>query len=1075
MAEQIPYGVIVSIITRLASSAWQEFGRIHGVTNELKKLNETLESIKIVLSDAEQRQDQDPTIEHWIRRFKEVLHDADDLLDGLAIKDMRRKVNGQSKNKVRNFFSSENPLVFRHGLARKVEKIRKRFSDVAEDMSKLKLNPSLVVLKQNESSWRETSSSVLQLDIIGREENKNEIIELLKETDANQNLSLIAIVGMGGLGKTALAQLVYNSAQEQKLFNKWMWVCVSEEFEVKSVLNKMLKSLKNDEVGDLELDILQKKLHEQLNGQKYMLVLDDVWNESQLKWTALRTHLMCGGEGSKILVTTRSTLVSQVMDINNPYILKGLTKEQSWTLLKKLTFGEDTSKMSPNQEAISEKIAEKCGGVPLAIRTVGGLLKTKKEEEDQWSSILYDDVWRLCEEKQSIMPVLKLSYQNLPLGLRQCFAYCCLYSKDCEIQKDELIQLWMAQGYLESSIKTQSMEDVGNQYVKILLMRSFFQDATLSKYNDIISFKIHDLMHDLARLVAGNDCYLDSDGQGVAGRPIHASFVSSTFCSLDSLDANKLRTLWAKTEDGFVVKPSSVSNLKYLRVLNLSYSSITMLPESIDRCRHLRYLNLSNCKELVSLPKSIGNLISLQSLKLSWCRQLEFCTEVITKLINLRHLDSEGCKAFQDMPVGLGQLTSLQTLSSFAVGNDEKRKCGKLNELKELNNIRGRLRINNLDLVKDVRSESQEANLKAKKYIQFLELYWGKVQYDRENERENNEISLQLLDNLCPHQNLSELTVNGYPGRRFSSWLPSLTNIVQICLHNFSNCQHLPPLERLPGLKRLEIRHFDELEYMHCEEISHVFFPSLEKLVLFNCKNLKGWHWQQMANGVDNSQSLPPFPHLLYLEIWDCPNLIYMPTYPHLVDLRLDSCSVKPLIETCLGKSSYYPLSGLKHLHINRIDVESLAEEWMKSLMSLKHLDIRRLPTIVPLLRQLQHLPAELQELTIYQINGLYMWNDDTKCHVIHGLRSLKKLSIKHCHNLIALPEQIRNLQSLRHVEISFCRHLKSLPGGMRYLANLQTLNIRGCPLLDDRCKIETGEDWPKIAHIPNITIVDSF
>ncbi|XP_061369963.1 putative disease resistance protein RGA1 [Gastrolobium bilobum] len=1072
MAEQSPYGDILNIIGSLASPALQEFGRIYGVMDDLENLKRTLESIKVVLSDAEQRQDKDAAIEHWIRRLKEVLYDADNLLDDLEIKDLRRKVNDHSKvmSKVRDFFSSENPLAFRSKLARKIEKIQKQFSDVAEDISKLKLNSSLVILKQNENAWRETGSFVLQSDIIGREENKNEIIDLLMQTNTNDNVSLIAIVGIGGLGKTALAQLVYNDSQVQELFDKRIWVCVSEDFEVKTVLKKMLKSLKKDEVGDLEVDILQKKLHEELNGPRYMLVLDDVWNESQLKWNVLRTHLMHGGQGSKILVTTRSTMVSKAMGIDTPYVLEGLTKEQSWTLLKNLTFGEDTSGMNPNLESIGEKIAEKCCGVPLAIRTIGGFLHTINEGGDQWLSILNGDVWSLCEEKQSMMPVLKLSYQNLPLELRQCFAYCCLYPKDWIIKKDELIQSWMAQGYLASPIKTQSMEEVGNNYVKILLMRSFFQDVSLSKYNDIISFKMHDLMHDLAKSVAGNDCYLHSEGKQIVGRPMHLSFLSSTMCSLDSSDVSKLRTLLCrKTQVGYFTTPSIITNLKYLRVLNLSYSSITKLPESIDKCKHLRSLNLSNCKDLISLPKSIGNLVGLQSLNLGGCEELMFSTEIVTKLISLRHLEIEECKAFEDMPVGLGQLTSLQSLSSFKVGYAEKRNCGKLNELKELNNLTGHLRIRNLNSVKDVASESQEANLKAKEYIQILNLEW-------EGYNQNSDISLQLLDNLCPHQNLRELNVNGYPGVRFSSWLPSLTNIVHIFLRGFPNCQYLPPLERLPWLKSVHIFDFDELEYIHYEEISHVFFPSLEELILLNCEKLRGW--KRLPNDIDNHHLLPPFPRISNLHILSCPNLTCMPPYPHVVHLTLNSCSVNSMIETCLVQlhsSSFNPHSGLKRLEFFRMEIEAMPEEWMKSLTSLEYFSIGGIPNNAPLFQQLQHLPAELRVLEILFVDKLDVWKgeDDisTQCQVPHGLRSLQKILIAYCDNLNALPERICDLQSLKEIWIHNCYNLESLPEGMCRLTNLQTLSISGCPLLLERCQIETGEDWPKIAHIRNITV----
>ena len=1072
MAEQIPYGVAVSLINKLASLAFREIGKIYGVMDELEKLKETVECIQAELSDAEEQQHQDGAVKIWIRRLREVVHDADNLFDDLLIYDLRRKVNGHSQ--VRDFFSSKNQLVFGRKMARKVEEIRQKFNDVSSDMSKLNLNRRMIISKENESSWRETSSFVLQSEIIGREESKKEIIDLLKQIHTNQNVSLIAIVGIGGLGKTTLAQLVYNDAEVQKLFQKKMWVCVSEDFEVKPVLKKMLKSLKNKEVRDLELDQLQKMFQEELNRQRYMLVLDDVWNESQLKWNALKTYLMCGGEGSKILVTTRSTMVSQTMGIKNPYVLKGLTKEQSWTLLKNLIFGHDTCRMSPSLESIGERIAKKCGGIPLAIKTIGGFLRTINEETNQWSSILNDDIWRLCVERQSIMPMLKLSYQNLPLGLRQCFAYCCLYPKDWEIQKDELIQLWMAQGYLESSIETQTMEEVGNQYVKILLMRSFFHDALISEYGDIKSFKMHDLMHDLAKLVVGNDCYQDSEGKKVIGRPMHVGLQSRTVCSLDSLDASHLRTIiCCNMEARLITNPSFMKKLKYLRVLHLSCSSITQLPESIDKFKHLRYLDLSYCEELISLPKSISNLVSLQTLKLNRCWKLDFSVEIITKLINLRHLYIDGCKAFEEMmPAGLGKLTSLQRLSDFVVGDDAKSKSAKLNELKELNNITDGITISNLGLVKDVVLESQEANLRAKKYIRRLWLFWG------EKVINENSDSLQLLDNLCPHQNLRELAVDGYPGARFSSWLPSLTNVVEIYLWGFSNCQFLPPLEKLPCLKKLEIREMKELKYVHYEEISDVFFPSLETLFLENCKNLKGWQRlgdDNKANEIDNHLLLPRFPRLSSLEIWECPNLTCMPTFSHLVEkLVLVNYRGKPMVETRLVQleSFFYPLSALKHLQIGKeIEIEAMAKKWMQNLTSLDYLSLWG-----SWLQHLQHLPSELQELDITFVHDdkLDLWKDEdedsTQCHGSPlALRSLQKLSIRYCKNLKALPEQIGNLQSLKHIQIAFCPKLESLPEAMSCLTNLQTLYIDSCPLLRYRWQPETGEDWPKIAHIPNI------
>ncbi|KAJ1427889.1 Virus X resistance protein-like, coiled-coil domain [Sesbania bispinosa] len=657
MPEQIPYGVAASIIERLASAAFREFGRIYHVMDELEMLKSTMESIKAVLLDAEERQEQDLAVQIWIRRLKEVLHPADDLLDEIVIQDMRHKADSGPKQVFH--FSSPNQIAFHRKTARKIEKIRKKFNDVVQEMSQLNLSPRAVVVKQIGSVRRETSSFVLESDIIGREDNKMEIINLLRQSHKSQNVSLVAIVGIGGLGKTALAQLVYNDVEVQNLFEKRMWVCVSDNFDVKVILKNMLESLANKKIDDkLSLDTLQNKLRENLTGKRYLLVLDDIWNESLEKWDQLRTYLMCGAQGSKVLVTTRSKNVARTMGVSDPFVLNGLTSKESWSLLKKITFGDATRRVNQTLESTGKKIAKKCRGVPLAIRTLGGLLQSKSEEIE-WIGVLQGDFWKSSEDEDSIMPVLKRSYQNLSSQQRQCFAYCSLYPKDLKIEKDELIQLWMAQGYLDCSTEKQTMEDVGNQFVKTFLMKSFFQDAEMTEHGDIVSFKMHDLMHDLAMLVAGNDCcYLDniSEANKLEGRPMHVWLKSSAIGLLRSLDASKLRTLILTHYNGG--ENSVITKFKYLRVLKLSSSALIKFPGSIGRLTHLRYLHLLRCNCLTRLPKSISNLVCLQTFKLEVCYYLQFSTKVVSKLINLRHLEINHWKTSGDkMTIGMGKLS----------------------------------------------------------------------------------------------------------------------------------------------------------------------------------------------------------------------------------------------------------------------------------------------------------------------------------------------------------------------------------------------------------------------------------
>ncbi|MCH79482.1 CC-NBS-LRR resistance protein [Trifolium medium] len=483
MAEQIPYAVAASLIDRLGSAALREFGRIYGVMDELERLKNTVESIRAVLLDAEDKQEeQNHAVQNWVRRLKEVFFPADDLLDEFLIQDTIHKRDESHQNKLTKVLHSFSPnnIALRRDMAHEIEKIQKKFNDVVKDMFGLNLNPNVVVVQKTNIERRETSSYVSESDIIGREDDKKKIIRLLRQSNEVQNVSLVAIVGIGGLGKTTLAQLVYSDVEVQNLFEKSMWVCVSHNFNVKTIVKNMLMSLTKNKIDDtLSLDNLQIMLRNNLTGNRYLLVLDDVWNESYEKWAQLRTYLMCGAQGSKVVVTTRSTMVVQTMGVSVPYVLNGLLPEESCNLLKKIAFWDDTIGLNQTFESIGKKIAEKCKGVPLAIRSLGGILQSKSEEKE-WIDVLGGDFWKLCEDKDSILPVLKLSYLNLSPQQRQCFAYCSLYPKGWKFNTDELIQMWMAQSYLDCSIEGQCMEDVGNQFIKIFLMKSFFQDAKIN-------------------------------------------------------------------------------------------------------------------------------------------------------------------------------------------------------------------------------------------------------------------------------------------------------------------------------------------------------------------------------------------------------------------------------------------------------------------------------------------------------------------------------------------------------------------------------------------------------------------
>ncbi|KAF2320664.1 hypothetical protein GH714_029879 [Hevea brasiliensis] len=455
MAGQIPFSILEQVLTKLGSLAFQEIGLVCCARDNLKKLGNSLSTVKAVLVDAEEKQEQSHAVQIWIRRLQDIVYEAEELVDEMATHDLRGMVQGQRKVATQ--------IWFRLKVGHRIKDIREKLKEVENEISSLNLEKKIIIDVRDKSSGRETSS-VLKPDMIGREKDKEKMIEsLLNPASSQGNVSVNAIVGIGGLGKTALAQLVYNDEKVKNYFEKKMWVCVSEEFEVKLLVKKILGSATNSEVLNLELQELHIRLKENLKGKRYLLVLDDAWNEDQKKWDDLKDYLLVGAPGSKIVVTTRSTRVALVMGVDSPYVLQGLADNEAWDLFEKLAFGEWGGGVNPNLIKIGREMVKKCKGVPLAIRSLGSLMRLQTKESE-WSSILESDLLKSFQTNGNVLSVLKLSYYHLPTYLRQCFTYCAMFPKDYEFDKETLIRLWIAQGYIVCSSKNDDLEDIGDQY-----------------------------------------------------------------------------------------------------------------------------------------------------------------------------------------------------------------------------------------------------------------------------------------------------------------------------------------------------------------------------------------------------------------------------------------------------------------------------------------------------------------------------------------------------------------------------------------------------------------------------------
>ncbi|KAM3691148.1 hypothetical protein ACJW31_09G173600 [Castanea mollissima] len=641
MAE-IGYGIAVKVLELLGSRTIQEISSAWGFKGDLKKIGRRVLAIKAVLIDAEEKQASNEKLRTWLRELKDVLIDAENVLDEFQYRVLQKdvmKINGSSRKKVRFFFSGSNPLLFRCKMARKIKGVREKLDDIAalKDEFDLALRPEDEKTTMNRRDM--THSFVNPSNVIGRGDDKEKIMDLLMQLDASRNVSVIPIVGIGGMGKTTLAKLVYNDEQVVSHFQQLrMWVCVSEDFDVTRLIKEILKSAKVLVDENLGIDQWQNSLRELLKDKKFLLVLDDVWNDDRNKWIKLEDLLLGGCNGSKIIVTTRNSSVATIMGTASPYNLEGLPEENCMFLFVKLAFKVGQENQYPNLLNIGREIVKKCKGVPLAVSTLAGLLYSKVDEHE-WKSIRDNEIWNLEQKEGDILPVLKLSYNQLPFHLKQCFAHCSIFPKDYDFNNVQLIQFWLAHGILQSpKDENVELEDVGDLYIKELLSRSFFQDVD-QEYTWFYTFKMHDLVHDLALSIAKDECSVVTKKSTLAAEVCHLSFLENgqeVTTQLEKL--SKVQTIIFKTEQPVSLLEACITRFKYLRVLNLSNSSFEVLPSSIGSLKHLRYLDLvENCR-IKQLPDSICKLHSLQTLLLGGCSNLERLPKGIRDIISLRIL-----------------------------------------------------------------------------------------------------------------------------------------------------------------------------------------------------------------------------------------------------------------------------------------------------------------------------------------------------------------------------------------------------------------------------------------------------
>ncbi|MBA0808250.1 hypothetical protein Gohar_024005, partial [Gossypium harknessii] len=1064
----------------------------------IKKLQDKLFIIQAVIQDAEERQLNDNRGKIWLSKLRDAAYDADDLLDEITTQPLLRR---SLKEKVWITSFAIQSILSSFELRRKLTDIIERLDDIAREMSTFSFKDVVAYKRLDTREKRETRPDVDESQVHGRAEGVKKIVDLLLSSGADT--WVIPIVGIGGIGKTTLAQLVYNDPRLDGHFDKKIWVSLYDSSSTKRLLTEILECLTEHRCESSHMGVLQSQLRDSLYGKRYLLVMDDVWGDDQEEWDKVRSLLRCGAEGSKIIVTTRTEKIASIMSNAPSHLLEGLAKDDCWTLFKQQAFAHGEENDFPNLLPISLRIIDKCQGVPLAAKVLGGLLRSKREE-DEWLRVQESDLWSLDTEK--------------------------------------LIQQWIAGGLVQSAGDNPHMlEQMGNECFNDLLEMSFFQ---LTSSSDAVEFKIPSLMYDLAKLIAGKEFLTIENGdqaQVVTGRNLaetryalvennyrssllpKALYKAHKLCSLNFLASGDIST---------EAQRNLVQCFRHLKILNLSGSGIERLHSSIGDLIYLRYLDLSNTP-LQTLPETIGHLCNLRTLDLSGCTNLLELPGEIVKLVNLIHLNVKDCTRLASLPAFWWSMVSLRTLPIVIPSMDLHMlhrlkdlpdelineyyfdNCGGLCMLRSLKNLQGELKIKYLEnctdqslMLRRSAKEYEECLLLNHLQLRTLDLFWGDGGEGKLNQntsrqtRQSKFVSHELINRLKPSPNIRRLSIKGYLGCELPFWMESdaIHNLTVLELINCKTVETLPMLGQLPFLKCLNIQGMDNVVKIDNEFSGGAMrpFPSLNELALQDFPELRTWE------GMGSTEAFPclkklsimncplfktmpsfGFPCLKRLSIMKCPLLKTMPSFPTLQHLMLKDCDPlllrsaadlrtlltlvidsffeldfipKVLLENCLLLVSLTVIScpmlprlpanlgrvtALKSLKIGWCAMLDSLSHGLANLISLENLEIIECPSLITLPDLSLERLSSLRSLSFENCNGF-----TSLPRGMQHATALERLTVMYCSNLASLPDGLQNLLVLKSLTILSCPELASLPDGVQHMKMLQNLEIRICPKL---------------------------
>ncbi|GAB2273988.1 hypothetical protein Dimus_008757 [Dionaea muscipula] len=876
----------------LGKLAVEEVKYLYGVRDKVEELQAELEWMQCFLSDADARRHKDALIRKWVSQIKEIAYDAEDVIE----KFMLRVFN---KDKHRSLFTCATLKWFccLAGDATALHEIGSNIDSLTAKISKLSSRLQTYGVKTTYGEQASTSATQVRTQELRRtyshiEEEfviglEDDILELSNKLVNDHHHKMVAISGMGGLGKTTLARKVYHHDSVRQHFLGFAWAHISQQFQMRSVILGILLDLipendkqRRDKVQGLQDGQLHGELYQMLKEKSYLVVLDDVWTTED--WNRLQAAFPINddkGIASKVVLTTRNAhIVAALGELVLYHEPQLLDIETSWKLLQKKAFPVAIAKdaIDPYLVQLGKKMLEHCNGLPLAIVVLGGVLANKRTSED-WQNVL-DNIHSYFggdglynQSYNRVYDVLGMSYYDLPYHLKPCFLHLGNFPEDFEIPVDKLYRMWMAEGMVAvdgMALGGKSSEEVAEGYLNELVEKRMVQAAKVTSKGKVKTCHLHDLIRDVSMAIGREENFVSvidhihgqqSDDEPApvlnnerlrrltvyVGQDVKRSLSSSL-----SRNAPNLRSLLffqvheTKEENTEFIK-DICNEHQLLRVLELEGFNIRGdLPQKVGNLIYLRYLNL-NGTHVTSLPSSIGNLMCLETLDLRVNCVVIKLPNLLWRLKRLRHLYFPSRLLSQEVSERQG----------YEIENDEMLRLDGLRFLETLEDVDiDRVEVKGLLGLRKIRKLSASCVSNKESLVPFL----NSPSIKRLSLKISGSIFSQDPMMLCNCESLRNLDIdNAITVQLRPEMFP--TSLVYLGFwYTRLRQDPMPILEhRLPRLKNLSLHIAHGLSHMVC---SAAGFPEVTYLAIDGLFSLVEWRMEQGA-----------MPKLRSMEIYNSP------------------------------------------------------------------------------------------------------------------------------------------------------------------------------------------------------------